>query len=122
MTSIWFLKVVIACPSFKRPSAEVTTTFFSTADDAKVALKDQVIAYMNGHHVTLKALLDDGEHFDYRYRESYMDQVPFEASVVKIDSVNGKIEETKVWDYQSILDEFADEFYQASKKIESYLY
>ncbi|KAJ2989459.1 hypothetical protein HDV02_005002 [Globomyces sp. JEL0801] len=121
MTSIWVLKVVIAYPCYKNPSAEVTNTFFSTADAAKVALKEKVIEYMDDFEVTLEVLLDDDEHFDYRYSDFRMGQIPFEASVTKIDCVDGKIDETKVWDYKSIVNEFADEFDHVSEEIEEYL-
>lgn len=93
---MYCLQVVIAHPSYKRPSAEVIIEHFRDEKTAKFRLNEIKLQYIldlnidkaSGEFVTIEEfdkLVESGKLYDIVYRDSYMDQKPFEYKIIKIE-------------------------------------
>lgn len=105
---MYCLQVVIAHPSYKRPSAEVIIEHFRDEKTAKIRLNEIKLQYIEDfnidkasgefascqededeyEYVTIEEfdkLVESGKLYDIVYRDSYMDQNPFEYKITKIE-------------------------------------
>lgn len=110
---MYCLQVVIAHPSYKRPSAEVIIEHFRDEKTARIRLNEIKLQYIEDfnidkasgefatcqededefatcqedEYVTIEEfdkLVESGKLYDIVYRDSYMDQNPFEYKITKI--------------------------------------
>ena len=108
---MYCLKVVIACPSYKRPYAHVIVEHFKDEELVKSRLNEIKLEYIENHNIDKASvkfvrselscqedkdedelvtiedfdnLVESGELLDIVYRDSYMDQAPFEFEIIKI--------------------------------------
>ena len=83
---MYCLKVITACPDYKRPYASVTVKHFSTKEAAEVALFELKKEYMDdwGLEWSVEVFdkkLKSGELSNEVYSDSYMDMEPFEYEI-----------------------------------------
>lgn len=102
---MYCLQVVIAHPSYKRPSAEVIVEHFRDEKTAKFRLNEIKLQYIEDfdinkasgefatcqededEYVTIEEfdkLVESGKLYDIVYGDSYMDQSPFEYKIIAI--------------------------------------
>ena len=97
---MYCLAISIAHPSYKRPSVETELYFFETEQEALNKLKDSKILFIANFDVTedprikyldmnssdelIEILFNKVSDIDSFYRNSYMDNEPFNWKIIKV--------------------------------------
>lgn len=82
---IWCLKIVIAEPDYKRPSARVIVEHYKTKEEAEVALAEHEEDFIKGNDTDRATFEDCDALFECVYGNSYMDMRPFDSSIFEVE-------------------------------------